>query len=161
MLAGDFDGDGAVDLVLNDTTGRNYFCRRGRAHAREAVVEAQLLVADLGVRGNNTVTDWDRDGRLDLLCSLGSKYYLLRNVGNSGNSGRPGAASPFASPVALDLPLVPVFGTEVSLAVMDCNGDGDQDLIAASGHNYHCFFERSFLEHGYAPGTVLRLERRK
>jgi hypothetical protein len=155
VVAADFDGDGAVDLALNDTLGRNYFCRRGASHARQPVVEQQVLVADFRVRGNNTAADWDRDGKLDLLCSLGSKYYLLRNLGALRNG------SPFAPPAPLDLPLVPVFGTEVSLAVMDVNRDGDPDVIAASGHNYHCFFERSFLEHGYAAGSVLGLQRRK
>ncbi len=72
-----------------------------------------------------------------------------------------GGATPFAQPQTMDLPLVPVLGTEVAIAVMDMNDDGDEDVILASGHNYHCLFERSFLQQGYSNASVLGVESRK
>jgi hypothetical protein len=35
-------------------------------------------------------------------------------------------------------------------AVVDWNGDGDLDLLVGTAYGYTCWFERSFLEHGYA-----------
>jgi hypothetical protein len=154
VLAADFDEDGSVDLVLSDTNGYWYYCNRGK-YGKQPMVESQVLIKKLASRGNMTAADWDGDNKLDLLISLGTKYYWLRNIGVAGS------ATPFAQVQTMDLPLVPVLGTEVAIAVMDMNGDGDQDVILASGHNYHCFFERSFLQHGYAHGSVLRVGRRK
>ncbi len=32
----------------------------------------------------------------------------------------------------------------------DWNGDGDDDLIVGTAYGYFCWFERSFLDRGYA-----------
>jgi hypothetical protein len=118
------------------------------------MVESQILIAELKSRGSMTAADWDGDGKPDLLNSAANAIYLLRSVGSGGST-------PFAPPQKMNLPQIPVIGDEVAIAVMDVNGDGDQDLILAGGHNYHCFFERSFLEHGYAEGKLLKVENRK
>lgn len=152
LLAHDFDGDGSVDLVLSDTNGRWYYCNRGK-HGKEPVVESQTLIQALGSRGNMTAADWDGDGKVDLLVSLGTSYHWFRNIGS-----RP---TPFAPVEKLDLPLLPVLGSEVAIEVMDVNRDGDEDVILASDHNYHCFLERSFLRQGYAEATTLGVESRR
>jgi hypothetical protein len=36
------------------------------------------------------------------------------------------------------------------VAVADWNQDGDQDLVVGTSYGYFCWFERSFLERGYA-----------
>ena len=41
------------------------------------------------------------------------------------------------------------------------NEDGDVDLMASTTYGYQCWFERSFLEHGYAPAKVISLMARK
>jgi len=154
VLASDFDDDGSVDLVLSDTNGRWYYCNRGK-HGKQPMVESQTLIKDLGARGNMTAADWDGDGKLDLLVSLGTKYRWFKNTGALGGT------TPFEQAQTMELPLVPVLGTEVAIAIMDVNGEGDEDVILASGHNYHCLFERSFLQHGYSEASVLRVESRK
>jgi hypothetical protein len=42
----------------------------------------------------------------------------------------------------------------------DWNEDGDLDLLVSASYGYLCWFERSFLEHGYAKAEVLQLEKR-
>jgi len=42
----------------------------------------------------------------------------------------------------------------------DWNGDGDTDLLTLASYGYLWWYERSFLEHGYAPATVEQVETR-
>ena len=37
-----------------------------------------------------------------------------------------------------------------SVTVVDWNNDGDADLVVGTAYGYFCWFERSFLERGYA-----------
>jgi hypothetical protein len=154
LVAEDFDGDGSIDLHLSDTYGRHYFCKRGK-HGKEPVVESQMLIAELPSRSHDTIADWDGDGKKDLLVSTGPQYFLLRNTGDS-TSG-----NPFAQPERLNLPFIPVMGDEVVMGMLDLNRDGDQDLIFSSAHGGDCFFERSYLNHGYAEGAVLAFEKKQ
>ncbi len=149
VIAADFDGDGAVDLILNDVFGHYYYCRRGR-HGKEAVVESQVPLAKIKGYATNLVVDWDQDGRPDLLVSQLQNHSLYRNVG--------GARHPFAEPQTLELPLVPVIGAVVHVIAMDVNADGDRDLVIQSDHGYDCFFEGSFLARGFAAGEFIGIE---
>jgi hypothetical protein len=47
------------------------------------------------------------------------------------------------------------------VSAVDWNEDGDVDLLARASYGYLCWYERSFLEHGYAAASVLRAERRQ
>jgi hypothetical protein len=42
-----------------------------------------------------------------------------------------------------------------NVAVADWNEDGDDDLLAGTSYGYFCWFERSFLRHGYARAQVV------
>jgi hypothetical protein len=43
---------------------------------------------------------------------------------------------------------------------VDWNGDGDLDIMANASYGYLCWYERSFLHHGYAPAAMLSLNAR-
>ena len=72
-----------------------------------------------------------------------------------GSSSRDGATfddpQPIKLPTALD-------GAGTPLVVTDYNGDGDLDIILHTAYAYTCFYERSFIDNGYAKGTVTGME---
>ena len=49
---------------------------------------------------------------------------------------------------------------ESVVTAIDWNADGDADLLARASYGYLCWFERSFLEHGYAPAQVIAMTTR-
>jgi len=106
-----------------------------RAQARFA---SPVLIGDLKIRLVPCAADWDGDGRPDVVASAASgAVVFFRNLGHNR----------FAAGIPLRVPPVP-YGP--SVAVVDWNGDGDPDLIVGTDYGYFCWFERSFLEHGYA-----------
>lgn len=133
----DFDGDGLPDLVVGDTYGKvRYYHNIGtRAKPRFA---APAQIGDLKIRMVPYAADWDGDGRIDVIGSAASgEIVFYRNLG--GNR--------FAAALPIRVPAVPY---SPSVAVVDWNEDGDADLIVGTAYGYFCWFERSFLERGYA-----------
>lgn len=148
FTAGDFDGDGLVDLVVGDEYGVvRYFKNVG---PRAAPVFAPAVeVARLGTRLMVDAVDWDRDGLLDILVGPSSgSVKLYRNVGKRGNA---------RFDHGTDLKAPPIM--EPRAVAVDLNGDGDDDLFIPSTQG-SCWVERSFLEHGYARSRVIRLEKK-
>ena len=140
----DFDQDGRLDVVVGDTYGKvRYYRNIGRR--RRPLFAGPAEIGDLKIRMVPYAADWDGHGRVDVIGSAASGTVMLfRNQGG----GR------FAPGQPVKVPLVPYGGT---IAVVDWNGDGDADLIIGSSYGYFCWFERSFLDRGYARAKRLRL----
>jgi FG-GAP-like repeat len=146
LVPGDFDGDGLDDLIVGDTYGIiRYFRNMGPVDAPQ--FSEPVVIAELKTRLHVDSADWDGDGRLDVVASLSShKIYVVRNAGTQGEA-------PFLEPELLD-----VFSIKGPIAtVVDLNRDGDEDLLI-SGTQGTSFVERSFLDHGYGRGRVLKIE---
>jgi hypothetical protein len=143
FTAADFDGDGLADLVVGDTYGKTRYFRNTGTQAAPRFA-TPILLGDLKIRMTPYAADWDGDGRLDVIGSAaGGTVVLWRNQGN----GQFAAAEP------MKIPAVPYSPT---VAVVDWNQDGDQDLIVGTAYGYFCWFERSFLENGYAQARKIK-----
>jgi len=133
----DFAGDGLLDLVVGDTYGKVRYYRNCGTRKRPKFA-APVEIGDLKIRMIPYAADWDGDGRIDVVASAANgSVAFYRNLGG----GRFAAAKPIKVPPVPYSPFV---------AVTDWNGDGDADLIVGTAYGYFCWFERSFLEHGYA-----------
>jgi hypothetical protein len=144
----DFDDDGLNDLVVGDTYGiiRYY---RNSGTAAEPVFDLPIQVADQKIRGLVDATDWNGDGRMDIIAGAASgmvRVYL--------NRGPKGAAARFDEGIDPGLP--PIKQPRVSM--VDLNRDGDEDLFLPSTQG-SVFIERSFLRHGYAKATLVKVEK--
>jgi hypothetical protein len=151
IAAGDYNGDRLRDLIVGDTFGKVRYFEQRKAVGTESQPTSPTFaegieIGDLGIRLNVCATDWNQDGKLDVIAgSADGKVQVFLN------SPRDGHDSPFAAGFTPKLP--PIMQPRVLLG--DLNGDGDDDLYFPSAQGT-CFVERSFLNHGYAKGIVVK-----
>lgn len=139
FAAADFNADGVTDLVVGDTYGK-VRCFRNVGTPRVPRFAGPLEVGDMRIRMTPAASDWDGDGRLDIVgSSAGGDVALFRNLGGDR----------FAPAEPIRVPPVPY---SPSAVVVDWNDDGDADVVIGTAYGYFCWFERSFLEKGYARG---------
>ena len=147
LVAGDYNADGLDDLIVGDTYGKVRYYKNVGPVGSPRFAPPQVI-ADLKNRVQVEKADWNRDGRLDVIASTSAhKIYLILNDGTTNEAK-------FAEPVAFDLNIKGPITT-----VTDLNRDGDEDLLI-KGAQGTIFVEHSFLEHGYAPARVLKIERK-
>mgnify|MGYP002623845916 FL=1 len=144
----DYNDDGLNDLVVGDTYGKiRYF--RSLGPARSPTFAPAVMVGDLKFRLLVDSVDWNHDGRMDVLA--GTDSHQISVFLNQGET----ESERFSEPIPLNIPQI----KETRVRAVDLNRDGDDDLFVMSTQG-SVLVERSFLNHGYASGKVLKLERK-
>ena len=123
----DWNGDGEIDLLVGDGGGYlHLFLNAGSADSVDFAQGVKVKAAgkDLDVSSNASpcVTDWNEDGKKDLVMGRGNGviYVFL----NEGSNEQPIFGKPFElNRGSLDV------GSNSSPDVADWNGDGKKDLI--------------------------------
>jgi hypothetical protein len=148
---GDFDRDGRPDLVTADTFGEVLFFRQAARGGAAPSFQPGRRIAKLRIRAVPTACDWNGDGRLDIVAgSSADDVVVIPGTGDAHGAT-------FQPPQPIKLPPAPD-GAGAPLVVTDYNGDGDLDIILHTAYWYTCFYERSFIDNGYACGEATRLE---
>jgi hypothetical protein len=133
VLAGDFDGDGWVDLfIANDSTPNFHYRNNGDGTFKEIGFTAGTAVNENGSeQGSMGVTagDYDHDGRLDVFITNFADEYNTLYHNDAANSFTDVAYAAKVAPVSL--PHVG-WGTKF----FDYDNDGWVDLLVVNGHVY-------------------------
>jgi hypothetical protein len=178
VAAADFDRDGKVDLIVGDTTGavRYYRNLTGGPNPTFAKPEVIAELGNVGTAMVPTVADWNGDGWPDVIVGSNHASVILNSRTRGATRFLPAQLLPLAPPdwrtnIALErIPGRPEWRIrkgagaylpyDVWVTAVDWNDDGDVDLVALASYGYLCWFERSFLDHGYEPARVLHLQTR-
>ncbi len=149
----DFDGDGSPDLVTGDAFGHiDFFRQTSSAAAPGPCFEPSVRLGQMRTRAVPCAADWNGDGSPDVVAaSSAGDVTVFVSLSNSER--------PFSEPQPISLPRAP-YGAGAPIIVTDYNGDGDQDIILYTAYGYMCFYEHSFIDYGYARGTVVRVEKK-
>jgi len=129
VVAGDFDGDGRVDIfVANDRTPNHLWLNQGGGRFREAALTMGCALDQDGTAKSGMgvdAADVDDDGDLDLLVVNldGESDSFFRNQGRSFNDD--------TVSVGLRTPSRPF--TRFGMALIDFDNDGYLDLYEANG----------------------------
>jgi len=129
----DFNGDGLLDLAMLDTDGYLAFFERSKTglnHPRRAFVDEsgdplQLNAGTAGKSGRRKlcVTDWDGDGKFDLLLNSSNADFLQQVGQKDGNWVMKNAGA---------LAEKNIEGHDVSPTVVDFDGDKVPDFIGGA-----------------------------
>lgn len=151
----DFNGDGRPDLAVGNYIGVVRAYQQLPPDGAQLKFTQPKVVADLKQRLVPFATDWDGDGKIDIIAAAtAERFMFIRNLGNE-----PDGTPRFAEGIWVNLPGAP-FGAGGPILVADFNHDGDDDLILQTAYGYTVWVERSFLEHGYAKASLLSMEKR-
>ncbi|KPK75261.1 MAG: hypothetical protein AMJ79_11920 [Phycisphaerae bacterium SM23_30] len=132
----DWNSDGKKDLLVGDTDGYIYIYLNTATDAAPVLVQARLLqlngdTFNLGERAKPEITDFNNDGKKDLIVGLDNgDIFLLINTGTD-------AAPVFsqAAPLSLNAGLKP------QPRAFDWNNDGKKDLLCADERAVVHYFE--------------------
>ena len=178
LAAADFDHDGKIDLVVGDNYGvlRYYRNLTGGVNPTFAAPE---VIGKFPMRLVPSVADWNNDGYPDILVGS-SRVYAVMNRGKTAGARfePPALVQPFEKQAKEAVIYNQIKGSpdwhyenspdgpglylpyESVVNAVDWNEDGDTDLVVLASYGYLCWFERSFLEHGYAEAAIEQIEKR-
>jgi FG-GAP-like repeat/Dockerin type I domain len=150
----DFNENGRPDIVVVNFAGAVRYYENEMASMNDNPLFTQpTLVGQLPTRGVPFTADWDGDGDLDILASSDpAQMMFIENMGNDVGGRAIFGAGAWVS--LLDAP----YGS-IGLNIVDFNGDGDGDIMVDTTHRYTVLTDGSFLELGYANGTLIAIER--
>ncbi|MFN8706652.1 MAG: FG-GAP repeat domain-containing protein, partial [Planctomyces sp.] len=143
----DFDRDGLLDLMVSETYGNIWFFRRIMVEGQLKLAPGLLLFKMPRRTESLEFDDWNHDGRPDLLLG-GPPNEPIRVLLNRSVSDQPALEKPQSIP---GLPYV-FWGSKPR--ILDWNRDGDSDILIQSEF-FSFFAERSFLERGYQPASLV------
>jgi hypothetical protein len=140
-VAVDFNADGLTDLVMLDHEGYLAFFERRRRNGRLELLPGRRAFVDEGGkpvqlnpnragksgRRKLCVTDWDGDGRLDVLANSENAALLRQGEARDGR---------WVLKDMGNLDARPVSGHTTSPTVVDWNGDGTPDLLVGAEDGY-------------------------
>jgi uncharacterized protein (TIGR03437 family) len=119
MIAGDFNGDGKIDLITGQTESKDLSVLLGNG---DGTFQKAVSYPAGGAVGGIVAADFNGDGKLDLAVSNQSPGSLSILLGHG--DGTFGAASTQSLGMAL-----------VGITAADFNGDGKPDLAIADNNN--------------------------
>lgn len=137
----DWNSDGKKDVLCGDDIGRIWVLVNTGTNAAPSFDSTSfasngLIPLDVGYRASPTVTDWDFDGKKDLLVSeMNGKVYFFSNTGTETNPIFASSEFLMVNGTQLDI------GSTARIDLVDWDEDGILDLIAGEYNGYVYLFQ--------------------
>lgn len=117
ISAGDIDGDGRLDLVASNSSGNTLTAFRNTSSSGLLSFDAALSFPGPNTSGGMSLSDFDGDGKLDVLANTSTSVSVFRNTSVSGSIS-------FAPGVDFS-----IGGSTVYSGIGDVNLDGKPDIV--------------------------------
>lgn len=149
----DWNNDGRKDVLCGEDTGRVYLLLNTGTDAQPAFSEAVWIQngsvpLDASSRASPCATDWNRDGKKDLLVGNTSGYlYFYENRGTDASPVFNGYTLLSAGGTTLD------FGNYSRPAVSDWDNDGGQDILCGCYYTNNVVTGVVFYVHSAPPAA--------